>query len=80
MGGKKQTIKCRLSIYRVGIMENPFSEIESLILIVDDWRHGWLEDVECRSSCHFLAILADSLGADLLGRIRLGSRYLVARG
>ena len=47
MGGKKQTIKCRLSIYRVGIMENPFSEIESLILIVDDWRHGWLEDVEC---------------------------------
>ena len=44
---KKQTTLCRLSIYRGKIMENPSSEIEGLILIVNDWRHGWLEDVKC---------------------------------
>jgi hypothetical protein len=46
-GGKKQTTLSCLSIYRVRIMENPSSEVEGLILIVDDWRQGWLEDVKC---------------------------------
>ena len=46
-GGKKQATLSCLSIYRVRIMINPSSEVECLILIVNDWRHGWLEDVKC---------------------------------